>query len=88
MKRKRLKPHGKQIRISEKSKFFQLIHYDNDEFYPYDIDEFSAIGDVMLVLHAILYLLMDLLQHVGDSLLLLEKCGAKNGKMFFLEMIY
>lgn len=42
--KKKIKASGKQIRISEKSKFFQLIHYDNDEFYPYDIDEFSAIG--------------------------------------------
>lgn len=42
--KKKIKSLGKQIRISEKSKFFQLLHYDNDEFYPYDIDEFSAIG--------------------------------------------
>lgn len=42
--KRRIKSEGNLIRISEKSKFFQLIHYDNNEFNPYDIEEFSAIG--------------------------------------------
>lgn len=42
--KKKIKETGKQIRISEKSKFFQLLHFDNNDFYPYDVDEFSAIG--------------------------------------------
>ena len=42
--KKKIKASGKQIRMAEKSKFFQLLHYDNNEFYPYDMEEFSAIG--------------------------------------------
>ena len=42
--KKKIKDAGKPIRIAEKPKFFQLLHYDNNDFYPYDIDEFSAIG--------------------------------------------
>lgn len=42
--KKKIKAAGNSIRISEKSKFFQLLHYESDDFFPYDIDEFSAIG--------------------------------------------
>ena len=42
--KKKIKDTGKQIRISEKSKFFQLLHYENDDFYPYDAEEFAVIG--------------------------------------------
>jgi len=42
--KKKLRASGNPMRVSEKSKFFQLIHYENDEFYPYDMDEFAAIG--------------------------------------------
>lgn len=42
--KKKLRAAGNLMRVSEKPKFFQLIHYDNDDFYPYDIDEFSATG--------------------------------------------
>lgn len=46
LKEKRnIKYHGGNIRISEKSKFFQIIHYENDDFYPYDENnDFSVIG--------------------------------------------
>lgn len=44
LEKKRIKADGKTLRISEKSKFFQLLHYDNNEYYPYDYEEFSAIG--------------------------------------------
>lgn len=44
LEKRKIKASGNLIRISEKSKFFQLLHYENDDFYPYDIDEFSAIG--------------------------------------------
>lgn len=43
-KKKQIKAAGRPLRISEKSKFFQLLHYDNNEFYPYDFEEFSATG--------------------------------------------
>lgn len=42
--KKKIKESGNLIRISEKSKFFQLLHYENNDFYPYDYDEFSATG--------------------------------------------
>ena len=42
--KKKIKNSGNPIRISEKSKFLQLIHYDNNDFYPYGSEEFSAIG--------------------------------------------
>lgn len=40
----KIRAGGNLIRISEKSKFFQLVHYENDDYYPYDTDDFSAIG--------------------------------------------
>lgn len=42
--KKRIKEERIPIRISEKSKFFQLLHFNNNEFYPYDYDEFIATG--------------------------------------------
>ena len=42
--KRKIRANGNLMRISEKSKFFQLIHYENDDCYPYDIEEFSAIG--------------------------------------------
>lgn len=42
--KRKIKANGNLMRISEKSNFFQLLHYENNEFYPYDIDEFSVIG--------------------------------------------
>lgn len=43
-KKRQIKSDGRPLRISEKSKFFQLLHYNNNEFYPYDFDVFSATG--------------------------------------------
>lgn len=42
--KRKIKTNGNPIRISEKSHFFQLLHYENNDFYPYDIEAFSAIG--------------------------------------------
>jgi len=42
--KRKIRASGNLMRISEKSKFFQLLHYENDDFYPYDIEDFSAIG--------------------------------------------
>lgn len=42
--KKKIKESGNLIRISEKSKFFQLLHYENNDFYPYSTDEFSMIS--------------------------------------------
>ncbi len=42
--KRKIRASGNLMRISEKSKFFQLIHYENNDFYPYDIEDFSAIG--------------------------------------------
>lgn len=42
--KKKLRAAGNPMRVSEKSKFFQLIHYENDNFYPYDTDDFAATG--------------------------------------------
>lgn len=42
--KQRLRQEGCPMRLSEKPKFFQLLHYDQDDFYPYDTDDFSAIG--------------------------------------------
>lgn len=41
-KKIQIKNSGNHIKIGEKSNFFRLIHYDNDEFYPYDNEEFSV----------------------------------------------
>jgi len=42
--KKKLRAAGNPMRVSEKSKFFQLIHYENDNFYPYDTDDFAVTG--------------------------------------------
>lgn len=42
--KKKIRARGNSIRISEKSNFFQLLHYESNEFYPYDYEEFPSIG--------------------------------------------
>lgn len=42
--KQRLRQEGCQMRLSEKSKFFQLLHYAQNDFYPYDTEDFSVIG--------------------------------------------
>ena len=44
LEKARLKKEGFSLRISEKSKFFQLLHYDNNEYYPYETDDFPTTG--------------------------------------------
>lgn len=44
VKKEQIKADGRMLRISEKPKLFKLLHYDNNDFYPYNVDEFSATG--------------------------------------------
>lgn len=42
--KQRLRQKKCAMRLAEKSKFFQLLHYDQDDFYPYATNDFSVIG--------------------------------------------